>query len=149
MGFFSKKKKASFDDLADKSMNADLHDNLGLNEKSPFDDATVGKPGSFSDLQASQQQFLDKREMELINSKFLFKKKITYFFLKNCKRLNLNMIIQYMLAVLCQIIFISLFKHVRLLSQKLWRLSQLVTLCILIVLISVWGLFFKIDSRAF
>ena len=72
MGFFSrKKKKDSFEDLADKSIESGLglHDNLGLNEKSPFDDATVGKPGSFSDLQASQQQFLDKREMELINSK--------------------------------------------------------------------------------
>src|SRR3989344_5870234 len=72
MGFFSrKKKKESFEDLADKSMGSGLglHDNLGLNEKSPFDDAALGRPESISGFQASQQQSLDKREMELINSK--------------------------------------------------------------------------------
>src|SRR3989344_396971 len=70
MGFFSKKKKESFDDLADKSMNADLHDNLGLNEKSLFDDhKDPYKPESFSNLQNTQQQPIDKREIELLNSK--------------------------------------------------------------------------------
>ena len=70
MGFFSKKKKESFDDLADKSMNADLHDNLGLNEKSPFDDRKDPyKPEGFSNFQNAQQQPIDKREIELLNSK--------------------------------------------------------------------------------